>query len=137
MLDVFKLLGGYRTAHVHQRLSIFSSVRDGMRSTHVPLREREGVSPLRRFLPRDGLLPSDGSSMLVTPTIYWPLLLDLQDFSSGRLTSCRCVRVERGDSEDAPLLSLPGRIVPEWLREKTKDARPSAHDIIFESTASA
>ena len=38
--------------------------------------------------------------------------------------SCPCVCVERGDSEDAPLLSLPRRIEPEWLREKTKDARP-------------
>lgn len=57
-----------------------------MRSTHVLPREQENVSPLRRCLPSDGLLPSNSSSMLVTPTVYSLLLLDLQGLYSGRLT---------------------------------------------------
>ena len=39
----------------------------------------------------------------------------------ARPSSMRTARVAK-DSEDAPLLGLPRRI--EWLRKKTKDARP-------------
>jgi hypothetical protein len=34
------------------------------------------------------------------------------------------VGVEHGGSEDAPLLSFPSRVKPEWLRKHPEDACP-------------